>query len=108
MAMGNKKLLLVGDQTPTITRLVSAIKKAATAQEKSYTIVVTSHSHVDEQLRAVQPDIVLLTPELAYLKTEMQRQTDEFGVLLAVINLSDYTQMAGDHILLIAEQLLAT
>lgn len=31
MAMGNKKLLLVGDQTPTITRLVSAIKKAATA-----------------------------------------------------------------------------
>ncbi len=55
MAMGNKKLLLVGDQTPTITRLVSAIKKAATAQEKSYTIVVTSHSHVDEQLRAVQP-----------------------------------------------------
>lgn len=62
MAMSNKKLLLVGDQTPTITRLVSAIKKAATAQEKSYTIVVTSHSYVDEQLRAVQPDIVLLTP----------------------------------------------
>ena len=89
MAMGNKKLLLVGDQTPTITRLVSAIKKAATAQEKSYTIVVTSHSHVDEQLRAAQPDIVLLTPQLAYLKAEMQRQTDEFGVPLAVIKLSD-------------------
>lgn len=107
MAMGNKKLLLVGDQTPTITRLVSAIKKAATAQEKSYTIVVT-HSHVDEQLRAVQPDIVLLTPQLAYLKAEMQRLTDEFGVPLAVIKLTDYTQLAGDHILLIAEQLLAT
>ena len=102
MAMGNKKLLLVGDQTPTITRLVSAIKKAATAQEKSYTIVVTSHSHV------VQPDIVLLTPQLAYLKAEMQRLTDEFGVPLAVIKLTDYTQLAGDHILLIAEQLLAT
>ena len=108
MAMGNKKLLLVGDQTPTITRLVSAIKKAATAQEKSYTIIVTSQSHVDEQLRAVQPDIVLLTPQLAYLKAEMQRQTDEFGVPLAVIKLSDYAQMAGDHILLIAEQLLVT
>ena len=108
MAMGNKKLLLVGDQTPTITQLVSAIKKAATAQEKSYTIVVTSHSHVDEQLRAVQPDIVLLTPQLAYLKAEMQRLTDEFGVPLAGIKLTDYTQLAGDHILLIAEQLLAT
>ena len=56
----------------------------------------------------MQPDIVLLTPELAYLKTEMQRQTDEFGVLLAVINLSDYTQMAGANILLTAEQLLVT
>lgn len=108
MAMDNKKMMLVCDQTPTITRLVSAIKKAATAQEKSYTIIVTSQSHVDEQLRAVQPDIVLLTPELAYLKTEMQRQTDEFGVLLAVINLSDYTQMAGANILLTAEQLLVT
>ncbi|MCT3114846.1 PTS sugar transporter subunit IIB [Leuconostoc lactis] len=108
MAMDNKKMMLVCDQTPTITRLVSAIKKAATAQEKSYTIIVTSQSHVDEQLRAVQPDIVLLTPELVYLKTEMQRQTDEFGVLLAVINLSDYTQMAGANILLTAEQLLVT
>lgn len=108
MAMGNKKLLLVGDQTPTITRLVSAIKKAATAQEKSYTIVVTSHSHVDEQLRAVQPDIVLLTPQLAYLKAEMQRQTDEFGVPLTVIKLSDYTQMTGANILLTAEQMIIT
>ena len=56
----------------------------------------------------MQPDIVLLTPQLAYLKAEMQRLTDEFGVPLAVIKLTDYTQLAGDHILLIAEQLLAT
>lgn len=69
---------------------------------------MTSHSHVDEQLRAVQPDIVLLTPQLAYLKAEMQRQTDEFGVPLAVIKLSDYTQMTGANILLTAEQMIIT
>lgn len=27
----------------------------------------------------------------------MQRLTDEFGVPLAVIKLTDYTQLAGDH-----------
>ena len=38
----------------------------------------------------------------------MQRQTDEFGVPLAVINLSDYTQMTGANILLTAEQMIIT
>lgn len=104
MATDNKKLMLICDQTATITLLVSAIAKAATAQGKNYTIVVTSQSHVDEQLRDAQPHIILLTPQLAYLKAEIQRQADEFSVPVVVIKLRDYTQMAGGNILLTAEQ----
>ncbi|MGX7042223.1 PTS sugar transporter subunit IIB [Leuconostoc holzapfelii] len=104
--MAIKKIMLACDASATTPLLVATIEKAISAQDKNVMVFATTSPHIDDKILSEQPSIVLLAPQLAYLKGEVKAQTDQVGVPLAVIQLNDFNDMNGERILQLAERFM--
>ena len=106
--MAEKTIMLACAAGMSTSRLVKKMQDAAKAAGKDYEIFATSTSDVDEKLASSnKPDVVLLGPQVSYMKEEIQAKTDAAGVPLDVINMMDYGMMKGDNVLKTAEALIS-
>lgn len=104
--MAEKTIMLACAAGMSTSLLVSSMQKAAEAAGKDYEIFATSTSDVDAKLKEKNPDVVLLGPQVAYMKGEVKSKTDAAGVPMDVINMMDYGMMKGDNVLKTAEALM--
>ncbi|KRL41960.1 cellobiose PTS, EIIB [Liquorilactobacillus nagelii DSM 13675] len=87
--------------------LVSKMQAVAKAQGKKYKIFATSTADVDNQLsKTPHPDVLLLGPQVSYMKDDIKKKTDKAGIPMDVINMQDYGMMNGANVLNTAEKLL--
>jgi len=104
--MATKTIMLACAAGMSTSMLVSKMQSAASAQGKDYDIFATSTSDVDNALAQRHPDVLLLGPQVAYLKNEVKAKTDAAGVPMDIINMMDYGMMEGDNVLATAEKIM--
>ena len=104
--MATKTIMLACAAGMSTSMLVSKMQSAASAQGKDYDFFATSTSDVDNALAQRHPDVLLLGPQVAYLKNEVKARTDAAGVPMDIINMMDYGMMNGDNVLATAEKIM--
>ena len=53
-----------------------------------------------------KPDVLMLGPQVAYMKADVQKKCDDAGVPMEVINMTDYGMMNGKNVLDEAEKIM--
>ncbi|KGB49679.1 PTS cellobiose transporter subunit IIB [Leuconostoc mesenteroides P45] len=104
--MATKTIMLACSAGMSTSMLVSKMKKIATAEGKDYEIFATSTSDIDNSLSTRHPDVLLLGPQVAYLKNEIKAKADAAGIPMDVISMMDYGMMKGDNVLATAEKMM--
>lgn len=84
------------------------MQKAAEEQGKDYEIFAKSTADIDNMLAGTgssKPDVLLLGPQVAFMKAEATKKGEAVGVPVDVIKMQDYGMMRGDKVLAAAEAL---
>ena len=105
--MADKTIMLACAAGMSTSMLVKRIQDAAKAEGKDYEIFAKSTSDIDAELASDhKPDVLLLGPQVGYLKNDVKKKTDEAGIPMDVINMMDYGMMKGDKVLAAAEAMM--
>lgn len=104
--MAEKFIALACAAGMSTSLLVSKMQKAAEEAGKDYEIFAKSVAEIDGMLAAAQkPDVLLLGPQVGYMKAEVAKKAEAAGVPMDVIKMQDYGMMRGDKVLVAAEAL---
>lgn len=107
--MADKVIALACSAGMSTSLLVSKMQKAAEENGKDYEIFAKSTADIDNMLAGVgspKPDVLLLGPQVAFMKAEVVKKGENAGVPVDVIKMQDYGMMRGDKVLAAAEELL--
>ncbi|MDR0297469.1 MAG: PTS sugar transporter subunit IIB [Streptococcaceae bacterium] len=107
--MAEKVIALACNAGMSTSLLVRKMQDAAKAKGRDYLIYAKTAADVDNMLagfEAERPDVLMIGPQIGYLKKEIQKKTDAAGVPMDVINMQDYGMMKGDKVLAAAEKLM--
>ena len=105
--MADKTIMLACAAGMSTSMLVKRMQDAAKAEGKDYEIFAKSTSDIDAELASDhKPDVLLLAPQVGYLKNDVKKKTDEAGIPMDVINMMDYGMMKGDKVLAAAEAMM--
>ena len=105
--MADKTIMLACAAGMSTSMLVKRMQEAAKAEGKDYEIFAKSTSDIDAELASDhKPDVLLLGPQVGYLKNDVKKKTDEAGIPMDVINIMDYGMMKGDKVLAAAEAMM--
>ena len=81
------------------------MQEEAKNRGKDYEIFAKSVADIDHQFETKKPDVLMLGPQVAYMKADVQKKCDDAGVLMEAINMTDYGMMNGKNVLDEAEKL---
>ncbi|MCI1921324.1 MAG: PTS sugar transporter subunit IIB [Liquorilactobacillus nagelii] len=104
--MSEKTIMLACSAGMSTSLLVSKMQAAAKEAGKDYQIFATSTADIDHQLETAKPDVLLLGPQVAYMKAMVKKKTDQAGIPMDVINMTDYGMMNGAKVLAATEKIL--
>ena len=105
--MADKTIMLACAAGMSTSMLVKRMQDAAKAEGKDYEIFAKSTSDIDAELASDhKPDVLLLGPQVGYLKNDVKKKTDEAGIPMDVINMMDYGMMKGDKVLAADEAMM--
>ena len=105
--MADKTIMLACAAGMSTSMLVKRMQDAAKAEGKDYEIFAKSTSDIDAELASDhKPDVLLLGPQVGYLKNDVKKKTDEAGIPMDVINMMNYGMMKGDKVLAAAEAMM--
>ena len=104
--MADKIIMLACSAGMSTSLLVSKMQEAAKEQGKDYEIFAKSVADIDNQFEVEKPDVLMLGPQVAYMKADIQRKCDDAGVPMEVINMTDYGMMNGKNVLAEAEKII--
>lgn len=105
--MADKTIMLACAAGMSTSMLVKRMQDAAKAEGRDYEIFAKSTSDIDAELASDhKPDVLLLGPQVGYLKNDVKKKTDEAGIPMDVINMMDYGMMKGDKVLAAAEAMM--
>ncbi|WP_270323740.1 PTS sugar transporter subunit IIB [Weissella confusa] len=105
--MADKTIMLACAAGMSTSMLVKRMQDVAKAEGKDYEIFAKSTSDIDAELASDhKPDVLLLGPQVGYLKNDVKKKTDEAGIPMDVINMMDYGMMKGDKVLAAAEAMM--
>ena len=105
--MADKTIMVACAAGMSTSMLVKRMQDAAKAEGKDYEIFAKSTSDIDAELASDhKPDVLLLGPQVGYLKNDVKKKTDEAGIPMDVINMMDYGMMKGDKVLAAAEAMM--
>lgn len=105
--MADKTIMLACAAGMSTSMLVKRMQEAAKAEGKDYEIFAKSTSDINAELASDhKPDVLLLGPQVGYLKNDVKKKTDEAGIPMDVINMMDYGMMKGDKVLAAAEAMM--
>lgn len=97
--MSAKTIMLVCSAGMSTSLLVTKMEKAAAARNIEADIFAVSASDADNNLAAKNVDVLLLGPQVRFMKSQFEQKLQPKGIPLDIINMQDYGMMNGDKVL---------
>lgn len=91
--------MLVCSAGMSTSLLVTKMQKAADAQGLDTDIFAVSASEADNNLESKSVDVLLLGPQVRFMKNDFEKRLEPKGIPLEVINMADYGMMNGEKVL---------
>lgn len=104
--MSKKTIMLVCSAGMSTSLLVTKMQKAADREGIDADIFAVSASEADRNLESKEVDVLLLGPQVRYMKADFEKKLEPKGIPLDIINMADYGMMHGDKVLLQAMNLI--
>ena len=104
--MAKKTIMLVCSAGMSTSLLVTKMQKAAEEKGMEADIFAVSASDADNNLESKNVDVMLLGPQVRYMKAQFEQKLAPKGIPLDVINMQDYGMMNGAKVLEQAEKLM--
>lgn len=79
--------------------LVSKMQKAAQDQNIEADIYAIAEGEVERVLATKMPDVLLLGPQVRYLKGSFEKKFKDMNFPIDIINMADYGMMNGENVL---------
>lgn len=97
--MGKNTIMLVCSAGMSTSLLVAKMEKAAAARELDIDIFAVSASEADEHLAKKDIDVVMLGPQVRYMKAQFDKKVADKNIDVAVIDMKDYGMVNGEKVL---------
>lgn len=97
--MSKKTIMLVCSAGMSTSLLVTKMQKAAETRGLEADIFAVSASDADNNLAAKEIDVVLLGPQVRFMKAQFEQKLAPKGIPFDIINMSDYGMMNGEKVL---------
>lgn len=94
-----KTIMLVCSAGMSTSLLVSKMQKAAAARNLEADIFAVSASEVDGMLAKKNIDVLLLGPQVRYMKAQFEKKLQGKNIPVDSINMQDYGLMNGAKVL---------
>ncbi|MFV0559224.1 MAG: PTS sugar transporter subunit IIB [Enterococcus sp.] len=104
--MEKKTIMLVCSAGMSTSLLVTKMQKAAEDKSIDADIFAVAASDADRSLEEKNVDVLLLGPQVRFMKTQFEKKLESKGIPLDVINMQDYGMMNGAKVLEQAETLM--
>ncbi|MBM7708785.1 PTS sugar transporter subunit IIB [Enterococcus lemanii] len=104
--MAKKTIMLVCSAGMSTSLLVTKMQKAAEERGVEADIFAVSASEADQHLESKPVDVLLLGPQVRFMKAQFEKKLASKGIPLDVINMTDYGMMNGAKVLEQAESLM--
>ncbi len=95
--MAEKTIMLVCSAGMSTSLLVTKMEKAARGIDAE--IFAVSASEADSNLESKNIDVMLLGPQVRFMKAQFEPKVAAKGIPLDIINMQDYGMMNGDKVL---------
>lgn len=92
-------ILLVCSAGMSTSLLVTKMQKAADAASAAVTVDAVSTGEFEKYLEQQSPTVVLLGPQIRFLREEYTKRLAKQDIPLAVISMVDYGMMDGESVL---------
>lgn len=97
--MAEKTIMLVCSAGMSTSLLVTKMEKAAAERGMDADIFAVAASEADNSLEAKDVDVLLLGPQVRFMKAQFEQKLAPTGIPLDVINMADYGMMNGEKVL---------
>lgn len=97
--MKETTIMLVCAAGMSTTLLVKKMKEEAEKRETAVDIFSVSAAEAEEQLQDNKIDVMLLGPQVRFMKSQLEEQAAEKGIALDIIASEDYRDINGAKIL---------
>ena len=97
--MAKKTIMLVCSAGMSTSLLVTKMQKAAEAKGIDSDIFAVSAYDADNNLANKDVDVLLLGPQVRFMKADFEKRLEPKGIPLDVINMADYGMMSGEKVL---------
>ena len=104
--MEKKTIMLVCSAGMSTSLLVTKMQQAAEAKGLETDIFAVSASDADNHLETKPVDVLLLGPQVRFMKAQFEEKLAPKGIPLDVINMADYGMMNGEKVLKSAIKLI--
>lgn len=104
--MAKKTIMLVCSAGMSTSLLVTKMLKAADAKGIDADVFAVSASEADTDLENKPVDVLLLGPQIRFMKGDFEKRLKPKGIPLEVINMADYGMMNGEKVLQRALELI--
>lgn len=104
--MAKKTIMLVCSAGMSTSLLVTKMQKAAEEKGMEADIFAVAASDADNHLATKSVDVLLLGPQVRFMKTQFAEKLAPKGIPFDVINMADYGMMDGKKVLAQAEKLI--
>ncbi|ATD54111.1 PTS sugar transporter subunit IIB [Clostridium chauvoei] len=94
-----KIIMLVCAAGMSTSLMVEKMKKAAEAKGMDAEIFAVSASEADNYLEDKKIDVLLLGPQVRFMKSQFEEKVAPLGIALDVIQMVDYGMMNGAKVL---------
>lgn len=92
-------IMLVCAAGMSTSLMVERMKKAAEAKGMEADIFAVSAGEADNYLESKKVDILLLGPQVRFMKAQFEGKVQPLGIALDVIQMTDYGMMNGEKVL---------
>lgn len=97
--MSSTSIMLVCAAGMSTSMLVTNMEKAADQRGIEADIFAVSADEVESKLKETHVDVLLLGPQIRYLKTKIEKEAEQYDITVDVINMQDYGLMNGENVL---------
>ncbi|WP_457923015.1 PTS sugar transporter subunit IIB [Enterococcus faecalis] len=97
--MVKKTIMLVCSAGMSTSLLVTKMQKAAEDRGMEADIFAVSASEADTNLENKEVNVLLLGPQVRFMKGQFEQKLQPKGIPLDVINMADYGMMNGEKVL---------
>ncbi|MDT2865783.1 PTS sugar transporter subunit IIB [Vagococcus carniphilus] len=104
--MSKKTIMLVCSAGMSTSLLVTKMEKAAEDRGLETEIFAVSASEADINIEKKGVDVLLLGPQVRFMKSQFEQKLADKNIPLEVINMADYGMMNGENVLNQALQLM--